>query len=140
KAPLGNVLNDAREVFHRPLLGCKSGRRMNERDLSICKTECFDAFSYIFSGLGRDAQHCPWSISNRNACPTEQCELLFDGVSLLLPPEQQRRRRLLIMKLGVLISFETDAVTCAGGSRQKSRSRAAVKVVNNVVITRAQFT
>ena len=46
----------------------------------------------------------------------------------------------MIMKLSVLIRFETDTVTCACRSRQERRGRAAVKVVNNVVIFGAKLT
>src|SRR4029079_18489067 len=121
KAALGKILNYTREVLSRPLLGRKSSGRMNKRDLSIRESDCFESLIYVFSGLRRDAQHRSRSISNRNAGPTEQGELLFDGMSLLLSPKQQGRGRLVIMKLRVLISLETNAMTSAGSSRQKSR-------------------
>ncbi len=44
------------------------------------------------------------------------------------------------MKLRVLVSLEADPVTSPGGSRQKSRRCTTVKIVNNVVIARAEFT
>ena len=40
----------------------------------------------------------------------------------------------MIMKLSVLIRLETDAMPCTRGSRQKRRGRAAVKVVDHIVV------
>src|ERR1051326_6354219 len=45
----------------------------------------------------------------------------------------------MVVKLRVLISLETNTMPCAGGSRQKSRGCAAVKIVNNVVTPPANF-
>jgi len=44
-----------------------------------------------------------------------------------------------IVKLGVLIGLKTYAVTCASGASQKRRGCSTVKVVNNVVTGRSQF-
>ena len=44
------------------------------------------------------------------------------------------------MQARVLISFVTDAMFCAGSARQQRRGRAAVEVVNDVVIIPAQLT
>src|ERR1043165_4787063 len=45
----------------------------------------------------------------------------------------------MIVKLRVLISLKTYAMTRASGSRQKRRRRTAVKVVNDVVTGRPQL-
>ena len=44
------------------------------------------------------------------------------------------------MQTRVLISLVTDAMFCAGGAGQQGRGRAAVEVVNDVVVVGAQLT
>lgn len=44
------------------------------------------------------------------------------------------------MQTRVLIGLVTDAMFCAGGARQQGCGRAAVEVVNNVIIVGAQLT
>ena len=44
------------------------------------------------------------------------------------------------MQAGVLIGLVTDAMFCASSTRQQRRGRAAVEVVNDVVVVGAQFT
>ena len=139
KRAFGQELHHTREVFSGPLLRRKRRRGMDQRDLSIVKPDRAEALIDRFRGFGVNAEFCTWSIRDWNAGPTEQSELLFDGVCLLLSPKQQRRRRLMIVKLRVLIGSEADAMWRPGRSRQKRRGRSTVKVVNDVVIRRPEL-
>ena len=116
---------------------------MNHRErLAFIKTFTIRGAKFIRHRLKRVFIHRQLrgrAIRYRHAGPANQGKLLFDRMQLRSLPNIERRWRRVIVQARVLIMFEADAMLRAGCARQKRRRRAAVQVVNNVVMRRAQL-
>ena len=93
----GKVLDDARKIFGRPLLGGKGCGRMNHCKLSVSWIVHLKAGRHLGRSRLRDRELGCRSIADRHAGPAQQRQLLLNRVRLVSSPKRRGRRRKVVM-------------------------------------------
>src|SRR5207237_9645056 len=126
-----------------PLLGIKSRRRMDDREPFALFNFKSRQAKFLGNGGNRFLTHCQTRgrpIAYRNARPTNQSQLLFDGMQSRPLPYFSGRRRNMIMQARISIVLKSNSVLRARRARKECRGGSAMQVVNDIILLRPKFT